>query len=110
MEGVHIERQIVELSAPVGHRTVGIAVAWYQMIDKGPHPLIGRMEDVCSVLMHIDTLHLSAMDIATRMLTSLYHQTTLACQASQMSKSGAHQSRTYYQIVISLSHPVFIYT
>ena len=54
------------------------------------------MEDVCSVLMHIDTLHLSAMDIATRMLTSLHHQTTLACQASQMSKGGAHQSRTYY--------------
>ena len=103
-ERVHIEGKVVELSPPVGHRAVGVAVAGCQAVDKPPHALVSRVQDVRSILMHIDASHLLAMDIAACVLPALHHQTALACLGGQMGKGGSHQSGAYNQIVILPFH------
>ena len=63
--GVHIERQIIELALIVSYWRVGIAVKLYNRVHEIPHFLIGGMEDVCAILMHINAFDLLTIDVAT---------------------------------------------
>ena len=42
-------------------------------IDKLPHPLVGSVEDMWTIPMHIDAFHPLTIHIATQMGTLVYH-------------------------------------
>ena len=94
-EGVHIERQVIEFAMVVRHRRVGISVERHYRVDKIPYLLIGCMEDMRSVLMHINTLDIFAIDIATELWPLVYHQTLLPLLMSEVCECGAEKAGAY---------------
>ena len=98
-EGVHVEGQVVEASLVVGQGRIGVAVEGHQRIDEVPHPLVGGMEDMGTVLVHIDARHLLAIDIATQVGAFVYDQATPAGLAGPVGKSGAIQSGTDDEVI-----------
>ena len=50
----------------------------HKPIDKLPHPLVGSVEDMWTIPMHIDAFHPLTIHIAAQMWTLVYHQTPLA--------------------------------
>ena len=65
IEGVHIERQVVELALVVGYRRVGVSVELHDGVDEVPYLFVGGMEDMCTILMHVDALYILTIDVAT---------------------------------------------
>ena len=107
IEGVHVERKIVEFSPIVGYRTVGISVELDDGIHKVPHLLVGGMEDVCTILVHIDSLDVFAINIASHMRALVNDQTFLACLSGEMGKCGTVEAGTDNEEIV-LFH-IFLY-
>ncbi len=104
IERVHVERQIEEPPFVVGDGRVGVAVELYEGVDEVPHLLVRRVEDVCAVFVDVYATHALAIQIAARMRPAVYHEATLALPHGTVCDDRTEQSRTYYQIIISL-HP-----
>ena len=96
IEGVHIERQIIEFALIVSYWRVGIAVKLYNGVDEVPHLLIGGMEDMCAILMHVDALDVLTIDIATQVRSLVNDQTLLALLMSKMGECGSEKTGAYY--------------
>ena len=64
------------------------------------------MEDMSTILMHMDALYILAIDIAAKMWSLVDNKALLSILMSQMGKGCAKQPGTYYQIVI-MFHPFY---
>ena len=62
----------------VGKRFVGEAVEWYDRVDKIPHFDIGCMENVRSILVHIDACDVFAIEVATDVRPAVNDKTLFA--------------------------------
>ena len=62
------------------------------------------MEDVCSVIVYLNAVHLPAIDVAARMQPLVHHQATLSSARGFVGKHCAKEARTHNQIVISRFH------
>ena len=65
VERIHVERQVVQPSVgSLRHRRVGVTVKWHYRVDEIPHLAVGRVEDMCAILMHVNSLYLLAIEIS----------------------------------------------
>ena len=103
-ERVHVERQIVEPSLVVGHRRVGISVEGHDTVHEVPHPFVGRMENVCAILVHMDSLHILTVDVAAQVGPLVDHQATLAVPSGEVGKGGAKEAGAHDQVVVRVRH------
>jgi hypothetical protein len=62
------------------------------------------MEDMRAVLMHIYSLNLLAIDIASCMGALVNHEASLPLLLGKMGECGAEESGAYYQIVVGFGH------
>jgi hypothetical protein len=62
------------------------------------------MEDMCAILVHIDTLCQFAVSITASMVPAVDHQALLSCLTSSPSESGAKESCTYNEIIVFRIH------
>ena len=53
----------------VGYRTIRVAIEWNDRVDEIPYLLIIRMEDMGSVLMHMDAFDFFTIDIPAQLRT-----------------------------------------
>ena len=100
VERIHVEWQVILLALIVSNRRIRITVKLHNGVHKVPHLLIGCMEDMCPILMHIDTLNVLTIDVAAQMRTLVYHQTLLTHLLCPIGKRSAEQSGTHYQIIV----------
>ena len=104
VEGVHVERQVVEAALIVGYRTVGIAVEWHYRVHEVPHFLVGGMEDMGTVLMHVDAFHVLAVNIATQMSPLVDDETTLTGLLCPVGKRSPEQPGPNNKIIVCHFH------
>ena len=64
------------------------------------------MEDMCAIFVHIYSLNIFAIDIASQVRAFVDDQTGLACLVRHMRKGSTEQSRTYYEVVVMCLHIV----
>ena len=100
VEGVHVEGQVVELSLVVGYRRIGVAVEWHDTVDKVPDGLVAGVEDVRSVFVHVDAIHILAIEVSTQVRTFVYDQASFAFLSLFPCKAGTVESGPYYQIIV----------
>lgn len=53
-----------------------------------------------SILVHVDTLDVLAIDVATQVGALVYDETPLALLVGEMGEGGSEETGTYYKIVI----------
>ena len=56
----------------VGNGTVGIAVEGHYAVHEVPYLLVVGMEDVCAILVDIDTFNILAIDITAQVRAFVY--------------------------------------
>ena len=86
----------------IGNWTIGIAVKWNYTIHKVPYLFVISMEDVCSILMNIDTFHFFAIDVSTQLRAFVYHKAFLSLLLGLMSKCGTKEARAYYKVIVHI--------
>ena len=101
VEGVRVERQVVDFTVIIRDGAVGIPVERDKSVHEVPYLLVVRVENVGPVLVHMDPFHFLAVDIAAQMGALLDHQAGLACLPRLVGEGGAEEARTDDQIVIS---------
>lgn len=80
------------MSLEVGNWRVGVAVERYDGIDEFPHLQIGSMEDVCTILMDIDSLDGFTIYIAPEVLALVDDKTLLTCFFSSVCEGGSEEA------------------
>ncbi len=60
------------------------------------------MEDVGTVLVHVDALDVLAIDVAAKVRALVYHKASLALPMGEVCECGTEQAGANYQIVIFL--------
>ena len=71
--------------------------------------LIAGMEDMRSILMHIDAMHIFCVDIATYMVALVYQQHGASFFFQEVGAYGPKKSCAYYEIIIFLFHVNLLY-
>ena len=94
VEGVHVERQIVEAPLVVGHRRIDVMVEGYDVVDKIPHLGIGCVEDVGTVFVYVDARYVLTIEVSAQMRPLVNDQASLACLAGLVGKDAAEESGT----------------
>ena len=94
-EGVHIERHIVHLAFIIGHRTIGVTVELYQVVDKFPYFFIAGVENVSTIFMHVDSFHFLTCNIAADMISFFQYQTGFSFLFCKISKYSGKQAASY---------------
>lgn len=100
IERVHVEWQVIESSLVVSHRHQREAVELHETIHELPHLLIGSMKDMRPIQVHVDTLHVLAIHIATQMGALIYHQAPLPTISSKAGKRGSKEAGANYEVVV----------
>ena len=67
IKGIHIERQIIKFSFIVSYRTISVTIEFHDRVHEIPHLLVIGMENMCTILVHIDAFQFFAVDVATEM-------------------------------------------
>ena len=89
IEGVHVERQVVQLAPKIGDRRIHVAIEGYKPVYVIPDFLITGVKDVGAILVHVDPRDILAVNVAPRMLTLVDHQHRLAGIGRLTGKYGA---------------------
>lgn len=67
-QGVHVEREVKQLSLILGQRRVDVVVELRELIDIVPNLLVGSMEDAGSLLVNVNTFFFLTVDITADMV------------------------------------------
>ena len=89
VEGVHIERQIIELAMIVGDGAVGVSVKGHDGVYEVPDGPVVGMEDVGSILMDVDAFDILAIDIAAQVWAFVYDEEFFALLLGMVGESCA---------------------
>ncbi len=85
----------------VGHRAVGGAVELCKLVHILPHSLVVGVEDMRTVAVHVDALHILGVDVARDMVALIDDEAALfACLFGLMGKHGAVQAGAHDEIII----------
>ena len=101
-KGVHVERQVVQLTLVVCHRGVGVAVEGGKAVDIVPHLFIIGVEDVRAVAVDGDALDILGIDIAGDVAALINDQAPFAGGSGLVGKDGSEQTGTDDQIIIRI--------
>ena len=102
-EGVHIERQIVELAFVVGNRAVDVIVEAAKVVDITPYTFVGGVENMRTVAMHIDIGHRLGVAVAAYMGATLDDKAFFASLSCLISKHRAIESSANNKIIVHFS-------
>lgn len=100
MKCIHIKRHIVHLAFIVCYRAVRITVKCCKLSNVVPHIFITCVENMCPILMHLDSFHLFCINVSTDMRTPLYDETALSCLHSLMGKDCSIKPSPYNNIIV----------
>ena len=89
IEGVHIKGQRIQFSVIIRHRGIRKPVKLREAIHILPHLTVIRMEDMGSILMHMDAFAVLRINIACNVRTTVNHKNTLARCLRLMGKHRA---------------------
>jgi hypothetical protein len=104
MKGIHIEREIVELTIVISNRTVGIAIKGDDVVDKIPNLSIVGMEDMCAIGMDIDSFYLFTIEVSAQMRSLINNETGFSGLLRAIGKCSTVQSCSYNDIVVMGKH------
>ena len=94
-EGIHIKRQVVDLISVSGDGTVDILIEFRELLDILPDFLVGSVEDMRSVAVHMDTVSFFCINIAGDVAASVDHSARYTFILHFPCKNGAEKSRAY---------------
>ena len=100
VEGIHVEWQIIKFTLIACHTTVGVAVELNDRVYKVPHFLVTGVEDVCTILVHIDALDVLTIYIATDMWAFVDHKHLFAGLFSFVRESSSVKTGANYEIIV----------
>ena len=100
IEGIHIKGQRIKLPFVVCHGRIGKAVEFGEAIHIVPNPIVIGVEDMGAVFVHLNALHLFAVDISGNVIPLVHHKNGKALVGCLAGKHGTKQSCTDYQIII----------
>ena len=72
----------------------------HQRVHEVPYHLIGSMENMWAILMHIDILYLLTIEVTSYMRALVNHEYRLAYLLQAISHHRAGQSRSDNQVII----------
>ena len=110
MKSIHIKRQIIKLAFINRYRRIDVIVEICQRIDIVPHFPVRCMENMGTILMHLDSMLLFRINIARNMVSFFYYQTGFPRFFHLMGKHAAKQPRAHDQIIIfhKISSSIFV--
>ncbi len=99
-EGVHVERQVVQLVLVAGNGAVHVVVELGELVDVVPHRAQRGMEDVRAVLVHVDAVDLFGVDIAGDMIAAVDYQAGFAQLGGLVRENGAGDAGADDKVVV----------
>ena len=103
-ERVQVEGQAVNPPPVVRLHVQTETVEAHEAAGQPPHPLVRRVEDVRTVLVHVDALYQAVMHAPARVRTPVYHQATLPRLPGMPREGRPEQARTHYQVIVVFLH------
>ena len=100
VEGVHVERQIIELAFVIGYGGVGVAVELYDVVDKIPYLTVAGMEDMGTVFVYVDAFLMLTIYIAAKVSALVDDQAAFSMPVGKKGKGGSIESRAYNKVVV----------
>ena len=88
VEGVHVERQVVEPTFVIRNRTVGVTVERDNAIHEVPDFFVRSMEDMSTIFVYIDAFNVFAIYITAQMRALVYDEAFLARLLGKKGKRG----------------------
>lgn len=86
----------------VGNGTVSIPIERHNAVYKVPDFFVVGMEDVGSILMNVNALHIFAIDISTQMRAFVNYKAFLSLFSRFVSKCCSKEARTNYEIIVHI--------
>ena len=96
IEGIHIERQIINFVTVNGNGSIGEAVKICKAIHVGPYCCVACVKNMGAIAMNIDTSYTFGKNITGDMIPFVYNQTFFSSFTGFMGKNGAEKSRANY--------------
>lgn len=106
-EGVHVEGKVIQLIVVDGHGGVDKMVEPDKPVHILPHALIGGVEDVGPIPVHLDALHHLTVGIARDVGPPVNDQAPLSRGGHLLGKSRAVEARPHNQIIVFHSSTSF---
>ena len=100
IKGIHVEGQRIQLTLIVGNGRVCKAVELGKPGDIVPDLFVVGVEDVCTILMDVDTLDVLGINVARNVGALIHDQHGFAVDLGLMGEDGTVQTGADYQIII----------
>ena len=99
-EGVHVEGKVVELVMVAGDRGVDIVVELCKLVYVLPDLLVGGVEDVRTVPVHLNAVYLFRVDVSRDVVPAVDHLAGFSRAVEFVGTDTAKQAGTDNQIII----------
>ena len=96
IKGIHIERKTIQLTFIICNRAVCKSIELRKLCNIFPYFLIVCMENMCTILMYIDSFNFLCVNISGNVWTFVNHQNRFSCFFSFMSKNCSIKAGAYY--------------
>ena len=100
IEGIHIKRKAVQLTMIIGNRAVCKTVELRKLCNIIPDLLIIGMENMCTILMNIDSLNLLCVHVSCNIRAFVDHENRFARLLRLMSKDSTVKTGAYDKIIV----------
>src|SRR5699024_2146033 len=95
-KSIHIKWEVVHFTLVVSYWTICISIEFCKLVYIIPHFLIRCMENMGSILMHLNAIYFLSVDITSNMVSFFNHFYTLTTFSSFIGKSRPKKARAYY--------------
>ena len=92
MEGVHVERQVIQRALIASQGRVDEGRDGGQSAHEVPDTAVVGVKDVGTITMNSDAVDDVTMDIAAKVLSAVYHQATIAVAGGLVCEGGSSES------------------
>ena len=99
VEGIHIEGERIDLSFIIRNRRIRETIEGGKALYIVPHPLAIRMEDMCSIPMHHNTVLLIGVYIASYMVPFVDDKYFLSLLTRFLCEHSAEKACSDYEII-----------
>ena len=108
-EGVHIERQVVELVFIDSNRRIDIVVELGELVHIVPDFFIARMKNMGAVAVYVDAVYILSVNISRDMVSPVDHQHAFSSFFRFISENRAKKTGSYYKIIVFHSYSPLIF-
>jgi hypothetical protein len=99
MEGVHVERHVVDLAVVIGQRRVDERVHRHVLLDEGPDIVVGGMENVRPIVVKDDVILDMGCDVPAGMVPAFDDEHFLARIGEEPGHRGARKAASDDKII-----------